>query len=90
MSGASANILRYVHHLVEVNRKGSLSDHQLLERFAAQRDEAAFALLMRRHGPMVIGYARNLVKRGDERNRKTPPKPSNRSAIILSFSLPLP
>ena len=35
-----------------------LSDRQLLDRFAAQRDatgEAAFAALVARHGPMVLG-----------------------------------
>jgi DNA-directed RNA polymerase specialized sigma24 family protein len=61
MSGTSANLLRHVHQLVEVQRIGSLSDHQLLERFAAQRDEAAFALLVRRHGPMVFGVCRRVL-----------------------------
>lgn len=61
MSGASANLLRYVHSLVETHRIGSLSNHQLLDRFAAQRDEAAFALLVRRHGPMVLGVCRRLL-----------------------------
>jgi HlyD family secretion protein len=38
-----------------------LSDAQLLKRFAAQRDEAAFELLLWRHGPMVLGVCRRLV-----------------------------
>lgn len=61
MSGASANLLRYVHQLVEVHRIGSLSDHQLLERFAVQRDEAAFTQLVRRHGPMVLSVCRRVL-----------------------------
>ena len=34
---------------------GEETDAELLGRFADHRDEAAFALLVRRHGPMVIG-----------------------------------
>jgi hypothetical protein len=34
---------------------GGLTDGQLLGRFVATRDEAAFAALLRRHGPMVLG-----------------------------------
>ena len=37
--------------------EAELSDDQLLERFVARRDdsaEAAFAALIRRHGPMVL------------------------------------
>jgi hypothetical protein len=61
MSGASANLLRHVHQLVEVHRTAALSDRQLLERFASQHDEAAFALLVRLHGPMVLGLCRRVL-----------------------------
>lgn len=30
-------------------------DTSLLDRFVRERDEAAFAALVRRHGPMVLG-----------------------------------
>lgn len=40
---------------------GSLTDAQLLECFRDQRDEAAFAALLRRHGPMVLGVCRRVL-----------------------------
>src|SRR5262249_31372195 len=40
---------------------GDASDAALLARFARDRDEAAFAALVRRHGPMVLGVCRRIV-----------------------------
>jgi len=41
----------------------SLSDGQLLDSFVRTRDEAAFAALVRRHGPMVWGVCLRIVGR---------------------------
>jgi RNA polymerase sigma factor (sigma-70 family) len=42
--------------------EGPATDAQLLERFIATRDEAAFDLLVRRHGPMVQGVCRRILR----------------------------
>ncbi len=36
-------------------------DHQLLQRFIMTREEAAFAALVERHGPMVLGVCRSIL-----------------------------
>jgi RNA polymerase sigma factor (sigma-70 family) len=41
---------------------GEPADAVLLKRFTAQREEAAFAALVRRHGPMVLGVCRRLLQ----------------------------
>jgi RNA polymerase sigma factor (sigma-70 family) len=47
-------LLHHLRQLIETQNMGKLSDRDLLQRFAAQHDEAAFAALLRRHGPMVL------------------------------------
>jgi RNA polymerase sigma factor (sigma-70 family) len=41
---------------------GGISDTELLEHFVARRDEAAFEALVRRHGPMVLGVCRRVLR----------------------------
>ena len=38
------------------------SEGELLERFVTRHDEAAFEVLMARHGPMVLGVCRQLLR----------------------------
>jgi RNA polymerase sigma factor (sigma-70 family) len=42
-------------HTARAHEAESQTDGQLLQQFLARRDEAAFATLVRRHGPMVLG-----------------------------------
>src|SRR5262249_20276407 len=43
-----------------------LSDGELLERFQTTHEEAAFTLLVQRHGPMVLGVCRRLLGNAHE------------------------
>jgi RNA polymerase sigma factor (sigma-70 family) len=55
-------VLRHLRHLAADRNDHELPDDQLLGRFVARRDEAAFAALLRRHGPMVLGVCRNVLR----------------------------
>jgi RNA polymerase sigma factor (sigma-70 family) len=42
------------------------SDALLLDAFVRRREEAAFAALLRRHGPMVLGVCRRVLRHADD------------------------
>jgi phosphate transport system substrate-binding protein len=51
-----------VHHLRRLAASGDAApDALLLERFTRERDEGAFATLVARHGPLVLGVCRRLL-----------------------------
>jgi RNA polymerase sigma factor (sigma-70 family) len=55
----ATGLLQVLGHLRQAG--DSATDGQLLGRFVATRDEAAFAALVRRHGPMVLGVCRRIL-----------------------------
>src|SRR5947209_1857639 len=54
-------VLRHLRRLALPAGRAALTDGQLLERFVATRDEAAFEAIVRRHGPMVLGVCRRVL-----------------------------
>jgi RNA polymerase sigma factor (sigma-70 family) len=62
MSNSSAPpLVRHLRRVAALSQAGECSDGLLLERFRASRDETAFELLVRAHGPMVLGVCRRLL-----------------------------
>jgi RNA polymerase sigma factor (sigma-70 family) len=59
-TGPMTKVLDHLRRSMPPPADGS-SDGQLLDDFVARRDEAAFAALVRRHGPMVLGVCRRVV-----------------------------
>jgi RNA polymerase sigma factor (sigma-70 family) len=57
----SVGLTAVVRHLCHAVGAGELTDRQLLARFTTQRDETAFATLVRRHGPLVLGVCRRVL-----------------------------
>jgi RNA polymerase sigma factor (sigma-70 family) len=60
-SGQSATVLGYLRRFVGRPSAAEALDEQLLSRFIATREEAAFEALVLRHGPMVLGVCRRIV-----------------------------
>jgi RNA polymerase sigma factor (sigma-70 family) len=62
MASAPARlILRHVHRLAAEAADEAAADAELVQRFLGRRDEAAFAALVRRHGPMVLAVCRSVL-----------------------------
>jgi hypothetical protein len=55
-------IVQCLHSLAAKKRAQDESDQFLLSQFVLQRDEAAFAVLLERHGPMVMGVCLRVLR----------------------------
>src|SRR5580700_7595990 len=60
-NGQTSDVLQHLCTSVLRDAEG-LSDRQLLEIFIERRDEAAFEAIVRRHGPMVMGVCRRILR----------------------------
>jgi RNA polymerase sigma factor (sigma-70 family) len=54
-------VLRHLRQMVAVQDACAVPDQQFLDRFARQREEAAFEALVRRHGPLVLGVCQRVL-----------------------------
>jgi RNA polymerase sigma factor (sigma-70 family) len=54
-------VLQHIRKLAAVQSARELADHELLQRFVAGKDEAAFTVLVQRHGPMIMGVCRRML-----------------------------
>src|SRR5947209_9431209 len=60
---ATSRLSKAIQDLCRATLQGGagLSDKQLLDHFIEHQDEAAFAALVRRHGPVVWGVCRRVL-----------------------------
>ncbi len=57
-------VIRCLRQLAATHLAAALPDADLLRRFVTEGDESAFAALVRRHGPLVLGVCRRLMGNG--------------------------
>ncbi|WP_406695076.1 RNA polymerase sigma factor [Singulisphaera sp. Ch08] len=65
-NGLGGAVLPQIQRIFHGGTLAGLTDGQLLERFAARSDEAAFEALLARHGPLVLTVCRNLLHDRDD------------------------
>jgi RNA polymerase sigma factor (sigma-70 family) len=60
--GQLSAVIQFVHAMARKGASHDLSDAELLRRFIRHRDETAFESLVQRHGPMVLGLCRRVLR----------------------------
>jgi DNA-directed RNA polymerase specialized sigma24 family protein len=67
MTRANASAaLRHVRRLLATERREGLTDAELLDRFLTERSQDAFAALVRRHGGLVLGVCRRVLRHAQD------------------------
>jgi RNA polymerase sigma factor (sigma-70 family) len=61
-SARTGIVLKHIGRLTRTRGALQPTDAELLERFTAQRDDAAFAAMVERHGPMVLTVCRSILR----------------------------
>ncbi len=64
--GQLSSVFQRLRQIIDRSGTDDLTDGELLRRFAAQRDEAVFAAILERHGPMVLGVCRRILSRAHD------------------------
>jgi RNA polymerase sigma factor (sigma-70 family) len=62
VNGPIHPVLRHIRRVALLSEADTRTDAHLLRTFVAQRDEAAFEALVRRHGPMVHAVCRRILR----------------------------
>jgi RNA polymerase sigma factor (sigma-70 family) len=65
-TGVAGSVARQVAALAADRAADGLSDADLLRVFTATADQAAFAALVRRHGPLVVGVCRRTARHAQD------------------------
>lgn len=55
-------VIRHLRRAALLHKGDGPTDGQLLESFVVQREETAFEVLLRRHGPMVLGVCQRILR----------------------------
>ena len=58
-----SSVLRCLRRVTLLSERVAVTDGELLSRFVKERDEAAFEALLLRHGAMVLGVCRRILRR---------------------------
>jgi RNA polymerase sigma factor (sigma-70 family) len=61
-SASLSSVLRHVRRAVLLSEGAAQTDGDLLSRYLTERDEAAFESLLTRHGGMVLGVCRRILR----------------------------
>lgn len=65
-AGQLEAVIQFLHAVVRKDASKWLSDGELLRRFIRQRDQNAFEALIQRHGPMVLGVCRRVLRQNQD------------------------
>jgi len=60
-SNLASPLLTFIRRIAGSHCHCQVSDGELLLRFALHREEAAFEILMQRHGPMVLSVCQSIL-----------------------------
>jgi RNA polymerase sigma factor (sigma-70 family) len=60
-TGQLSPVIQYLRKVSALGNAADLTDSQLLERFTRHREEAAFATILRRHGPVVLSVCERVL-----------------------------